>query len=386
MVKILIPFIVIIFFLPSCVDKNKARRNLESTLIVYENSLLSKNFKEVIDFIPNEVFDGMIDQSHIKISREELKSQVVTITKEYYDGMKDLDFKFSEIGEMVQHEGYIFFRIRSEVSGKLYLEELEKTYDFWSKGFVLGISKDMGETFHFVNYENERSKTILDNVYNLVTPKLKLSYSTNNNEELISQMMEDYNQVAEHETRSKINTLYEKYKQAVFKLIIRDDSDRILGSGTGFVLGDYLITNNHVVDIEGAEYLEVFDYTGEKVAWDKFYDKDEYYDFAIFTLPEGNTVPTFPYYSISQHNVGEEVFTIGNPAGSASFTLTKGMVSGKINRGYQIDNDVFFGASGSPVFNEEGEVLGIVTAIDSSNTASFVLDIRNLPLNRMFPD
>lgn len=386
MVKSLIPLIAVFFLLSSCVDKNKAKRNLESTLVAYENSLLRKNFKAVVDFIPDEVLDGMIDQSHVTISREELKNQVITITEETYAEMKDLDFKFSEIGDIVQHGDNIFFRVRSEVSGKYYLEELEKTYDFWSKGFVVGISKDKGETFHLVNYEDEKTKTILDNVYDLVTPKLKLSYSANNIQEMTSQMMADYNQAAEFEARSKINTLYETYKQAVFKLIISDGSTRPIGSGTGFVLGDYLITNNHVLDHEEAKFLEIFDYTGEKIEWEKIYERNDRFDYAIIQLPKGNTVPTFPSYSTSQHYVGEEVFTIGNPAGSASFTLTKGLISGLINRGYQIDNDVFFGASGSPVFNEIGEVIGIVTAINSSNTASFVMDIRNLPLDRMFPD
>jgi S1-C subfamily serine protease len=386
MLKILIPFIAALFLLPACVDKNEAKRNLERTLVAYENSLLRKNFKAVVDFIPDEVIDGMIDQSHVSISREELRNQVIGITEETFAEMKDLDFKFSEIGDMVEHGDNIFFRVRSEVSGNFYLEELDKTYDFWSKGFVVGISKDKGETFHLVNYEDEKTKTILDNVYDLVTPKLKLSYSANNTQEMTSQMMADYNQAAEFEARSKINTLYETYKQAVFKLVVSDKNHTRIGSGTGFVMGDFLITNNHVLDVEGIEWLEVFDHSGAKIDWGEVYDMNENYDYAILKLPEGNSVPTFPSHSDSQHPVGEEVFTIGNPAGSASFTLTRGLISGLINRGYQIDNDVFFGASGSPVFNEEGEVIGIVTAINSSNTASFVMDIRNLPLDRMFPD
>jgi S1-C subfamily serine protease len=237
-----------------------------------------------------------------------------------------------------------------------------------------------------VSYEDEKTKVLLDNTYDLVTSKLNLSFAANNIESMTSQMMDDYNQLVKFAERSKVNSLYETYKQAVFKLVISDSMERRLGSGTGFVLGDYLITNNHVLDIEGAEYLEIIDHSGQKIKWDKIYEMNDYYDYAVVSLPEGNTVPSFPSYSVGQHSVGEEVFTIGNPAGSASFTMTKGLISGLINRGYQIDNDVFFGASGSPVFNEDGEVIGIVTAINSSNTASFVLDIRNLPLQRMFPE
>jgi|GEM_PF-2906699 len=377
--------ISLVLGMSSCVNENTARKNLEGTLVSFENALLRKDFTTAVGFIPNELLDGMIDQSSVKVTKDELRDQVIQIFQDTYN-LDELDFKFSDIGKMVEHGNKVFFRVRSEVSGKIYVEEVDKSYQYWSKGFVIGVSKDQGETFQLVNYEDEKTKIILDNTYDLITPKLNLSYSTNNIDEMTSEMMADYNQAMEYAERGKVNALYESYKQAVFKLIIRD-KDRIpLGNGTGFVIGDFLITNNHVLDVDGAEYLEIIDHTGEKVAWDKIYELNENYDYAIIQLPEGNTVPTFSSYSISQHSVGEEVFTIGNPAGSASFTLTKGLISGLINRGYQIDNDVFFGASGSPVFNEEGEVLGIVTAINSSNTASFVLDIRNLPLNRMFPD
>lgn len=378
-------YLVLLLSLFSCIDENRAKRNLEGALVSFENSLLRKDFSTAVEFIPDELLDAMIDQSPVSVTRQELKEQVVQIFHDTYN-LDDLDFKFSEIGKMVEHDGNIFFRVRSEVSGKLYVEEIEKNYEYWSKGFIVGISKDNGESFELVSFEDEKTKSLLDNTYNLVTAKLNLSYAANNIEEMTAEMMDDYNKAVEFAERSKVNALYESYKQAVFKLVISDGNHQRISSGTGFVLGDYLITNNHVLDINGAEWLEIFDHTGSKIDWDKIYDMNEYYDFAIIQLKPGNTIPSFPSYSVSQHPVGEEVFTIGNPAGSASFTLTKGLISGLINNGYQIDNDVFFGASGSPVFNEEGEVIGIVTAINSSNTASFVMDIRNLPLNRMFPD
>jgi V8-like Glu-specific endopeptidase len=367
------------------VNEKTARKNLESTLVAFENALLRKDFTTAVSFIPNELLDGMIDQSSVKVTRDELRGQVIQMFQETYN-LDELDFKFSEIGKMVEHGNNVFFRVRSEVSGKIYVEEVDKSYQYWSKGFIIGVSKDKGETFQLVNYEDEKTKIILDNTYDLVTPKLKLSYATNNIDEMTSEMMADYNQAMVFAERSKVNTLYESYKQAVFKLIISNESRDPLGSGTGFVLGDFLITNNHVLDHDQGRFLDVFNYNGDKIDWDKVYERNDNFDYAVIQLPEGNTTPTFPSYSKSQHLVGEEVFTIGNPGGSASFTLTKGIISGMVNGGYQIDNDVFFGASGSPVFNEEGEVLGIVTAINSSNTASFVLDIRNLPLRRMFPD
>lgn len=371
--------------LSSCVDENVARRNLESTLVSFENALLRKDYSSAVDFIPNELFDAMIDQSPVTISRDELKEQIIQVFHDTYN-LDELNFKFSDIGKMVEHEGKVFFRVRSEVSGKVYVEEVDKNYEYWSKGFVVGVSKDQGQSFQLVSYEDEKSKILLDNTYNLVTSKLNLSYANNNIDEMTSEMMADYNQAMVFAERGKVNALYESYKQAVFKLIISDETGVRLGSGTGFVLGDFLITNDHVLDYETGKILEVFDYKGDEVDWDKIYERNDNFDYAIIQLPVGNTTPSFPNYSISQHLVGEEVFTIGHPRESASFTLTKGIISGMVNKGYQIDNTVFFGASGSPVFNEEGEVLGIVTAINSSNTASFVMDIRNLPLRRMFPD
>jgi hypothetical protein len=114
--KILISLIVTLMVATSCVDENRAKRNLESTLVSFENALLRKKFAEAVGYIPEELLDAMIDQSPITITRDELKKQVEQGFHDVYN-LDELDFKFLDIGKMVEHGGNVFFRIRTEVSG-----------------------------------------------------------------------------------------------------------------------------------------------------------------------------------------------------------------------------------------------------------------------------
>jgi serine protease Do len=71
-------------------------------------------------------------------------------------------------------------------------------------------------------------------------------------------------------------------------------------------------------------------------------------------------------------SVGQTIFAMGNPLGELTYTLTSGIISAldreistdsstTINM-FQIDAAVNAGNSGGPVYNSQGEVIGIVTA------------------------
>src|SRR5690606_15019625 len=148
-------------------------------------------------------------------------------------------------------------------------------------------------------------------------------------------------------------------------------------------MGDYVITNDHVINVNDARFISIYDYRGESLSFAEVVKQDPELDYAIIEVYGHSSDMGFPYYSTSKHSVGEEVFTIGHPSGSLPNSLTKGLITGTSYYNYQIDNDVTFGASGSPVFTEEGVVLGIVTAVNYSNTATFALDIQRLALNNL---
>ena len=140
-------------------------------------------------------------------------------------------------------------------------------------------------------------------------------------------------------------------------------------SGSGFILTEdgYIVTNNHV--ISGANSIKVTLYSGETYdARVIGYDKD--YDIGIIKVDVTGLQPVVVGDS-EKLNVGDRVVAIGNPLGELTFSQTGGQVS-SVNRAINVDGTPFNmiqtdtsvnpGNSGGPLFNNYGEVIGIVTA------------------------
>ena len=139
--------------------------------------------------------------------------------------------------------------------------------------------------------------------------------------------------------------------------------------GSGFIIsGDgYIFTNNHVV--EKADKIKV------KLAGGKEYDaevkgKDPTTDIALIKIKPEGSLPVVAFGDSDKLRIGEWVFAIGNPFG-LEHTVTAGIVSAKgrvIGSGpydnfIQTDASINPGNSGGPLFNMEGKVIGINTAI-----------------------
>ena len=148
-------------------------------------------------------------------------------------------------------------------------------------------------------------------------------------------------------------------------------------SGSGFILTSdgYVVTNNHVVE----------DATSVTV---KLYNGDEY-DAAIVGTDEMNDVALLKIDATGlqavtigdsdQIEVGEEVIAIGNPLGELTFTMTAGVVSaldreintdGKPINMLQTDVAINSGNSSGPLFDMDGNVIGITSAKYSGETSS----------------
>ncbi len=147
----------------------------------------------------------------------------------------------------------------------------------------------------------------------------------------------------------------------------RQSQQRSLGSG--FIISEdgYIFTNNHVV--EKADKIVV------KLSNGKEYDatikgKDRNTDIALLKIEPDNGLPVVKFGDSSKLRVGDWVMAIGNPFG-LSQTVTAGIVSAKgrvIGAGpyddfIQTDASINPGNSGGPLFNLNGEVVGINTAI-----------------------
>ena len=150
--------------------------------------------------------------------------------------------------------------------------------------------------------------------------------------------------------------------------------DRETAQGSGFFISSdgYIVTNNHVV--EHASTVTVTTDGGRTLAA-KVIGVDAKTDLALLKVQGAN----FPavHFSAKPPRVGDWVIAVGNPFGLGG-TVTAGIVSARgrdIGSGpyddfIQIDAPVNHGNSGGPAFNNEGEVVGVNTAIFSPSGGS----------------
>jgi serine protease Do len=147
----------------------------------------------------------------------------------------------------------------------------------------------------------------------------------------------------------------------------REFKKKSLGSGFIISKDGYLFTNYHV--IEKADEIMV------KLSDEREYEatvvgKDKNTDIALLKIEPKNSLPVAKLGVSEDLRVGDWVIAIGNPFG-LSQTVTAGIVSAKgrvIGAGpydnfIQTDASINPGNSGGPLFNLDGEVVGINTAI-----------------------
>lgn len=145
--------------------------------------------------------------------------------------------------------------------------------------------------------------------------------------------------------------------------------------GSGFVVSadGYIVTNNHV--IEGADEIEVEFYSKEKLPA-KVVGKDPNTDIAVLKVESDKPLPFVEFGNSDEARVGDWVLALGNPLGQG-FSASTGIVSarsrelsGTYDDYLQTDAAINRGNSGGPLFNMNGEVIGVNTAILSPNGGS----------------
>ena len=150
-------------------------------------------------------------------------------------------------------------------------------------------------------------------------------------------------------------------------------------AGSGFVITEdgYIVTNYHVINVQGAQTITVAMYDGttypaEVVGF------DESHDLAVLKI-DASGLQTVVLGDSDSLVVGEPVAAIGNPLGELTFSLTTGVISaldrtvtmdsGTVMDLLQTDCAINSGNSGGPLFNEYGEVIGITNAKYSSSSS-----------------
>jgi serine protease Do len=139
--------------------------------------------------------------------------------------------------------------------------------------------------------------------------------------------------------------------------------------GSGFIISadGVIVTNNHV--IEGADEIQVFLSDGRRLPA-KLIGHDEKTDLAVLKIAAAQPLPFVTFGDSDTAQVGDWVMAIGNPFGLGG-SVTLGIVSARnrdIESGpyddfIQTDASINQGNSGGPLFDMNGKVIGINTAI-----------------------
>lgn len=153
------------------------------------------------------------------------------------------------------------------------------------------------------------------------------------------------------------------------------EQQRSQALGSGFVISadGYIVTNNHV--IEDADEIQIEFFGGESLTA-KVVGTDTKTDIALLKVESDKPLAFVPFGDSDKMRVGDWVMAMGNPLGQG-FSVSAGIISarnrelsGSYDDFLQTDAAINRGNSGGPLFNLEGEVIGVNTAILSPNGGS----------------
>ncbi|RZL44768.1 MAG: trypsin-like serine protease [Pedobacter sp.] len=184
-------------------------------------------------------------------------------------------------------------------------------------------------------------------------------------------------------TTKSLQELYEKSKVAVFLIYTSDGEKYHQGSGFFISKEGTCISNYHVFagTLKGEEIIKTLD--GKEYKVSEVVSLSKELDYIIFKI-ENKKNQTFPFLPMTSKspNIGESVFAIGNPKGLES-TLSTGIVSSLRDEHTLIQTtaEITNGSSGGPLFNMQGEVIGITSSGMGEANLNFAINILAINLN-----
>jgi serine protease Do len=163
---------------------------------------------------------------------------------------------------------------------------------------------------------------------------------------------------------------------------------RSLGSGFIISADGLVVTNNHVID--GADEILIFLTDGTRLPA-KVVGVDDKTDLAVLKVDAGRELPFVEFGDSDTADVGDWVMAIGNPFGLGG-SVTLGIVSarnrdiqaGPYDQFIQTDAAINQGNSGGPLFDMDGKVVGINTAIIARGGSSLGIGFA-VPVNLAGP-
>jgi serine protease Do len=152
--------------------------------------------------------------------------------------------------------------------------------------------------------------------------------------------------------------------------------EQTMGAGSGFIIdpSGLIVTNNHVVGHADKIVVSLVDGTQLPA---QLIGSDDLTDVALIKVTPSGPLPAVTWGDSRQVEVGDWVLAAGNPFGLGG-SVTAGIVSargrdlgaGPFDNFLQLDAPINPGNSGGPIFNMDGQVVGISTAIVSPSGGS----------------
>lgn len=211
----------------------------------------------------------------------------------------------------------------------------------------------------------------------VVNPNVEVESKRNN---IPTKNTEIRNQTPTITTTSQKNLSehFELLEKSVFMVFSVFENDNY-SQGSGFFISPNIgITNYHVIEDAEQVFINIGNDVYEVTEILK-YSPTNQLDYVIFKTNYRNK--TYLKIADKSSRVGEEVFAIGSPKGLKN-SLTKGTISGfrEIQR-IQIDATIDHGSSGGPLFNLDGEVIGVTSSgMGTGSELNFAIDIKAIPV------
>ncbi|WP_428489606.1 trypsin-like peptidase domain-containing protein [Rhodopila sp.] len=152
--------------------------------------------------------------------------------------------------------------------------------------------------------------------------------------------------------------------------------EQVAGAGSGFIIdpSGIIVTNNHVVDHADKIIVSLTD--GRRLPATVI-GRDELTDVAVIKVKSAEPLPAVTWGDSRRAEVGDWIIAAGNPfglGGSVSVGIIsaegRDLGSGPFDNFLQLDAPINPGNSGGPVFNMQGQVIGVSSVIVSPTGAS----------------
>lgn len=189
-----------------------------------------------------------------------------------------------------------------------------------------------------------------------------------------------------------LNDLWNGIHSSVCSITFTNAAGDRLSSGTGYRTGNYIITNNHVIQVPGARRVSIrfVEADGHTTLIQRDYgrlefqqflvdgDPEDSWDYAILAIddPEILARPALQLTAQNQHCIGRNVALFGYQFDQPNQSVHSGIISSTFSRAgvdyLQLDSSINNGNSGGPLIDiDSAEVIGIVTRKATGLTEEF---------------